>query len=165
MLHSATCICCTVTRSRVQRPIMTNVTWSHFDRSASQLVLGHTTNCIVVVRGGLSHNHKHRKFCEAWTCGFWDMQVDRWKYGQWSLTFRGQSNETRKNSKMETQPRLNKSPLTQDSTLIYNSLRIRIDLQMPESILLHGTKCGDCYKLACSRIHMKLMCCKATENN
>jgi len=30
----ATCTCCTVTRSRVQCPIMTNVTWSRFDQSA-----------------------------------------------------------------------------------------------------------------------------------
>ena len=36
--------CFTVRRSRVQRPIMTNVTWSRFDQSAQQLVVGHTTN-------------------------------------------------------------------------------------------------------------------------
>ena len=35
--------CFTVRRSRVQRPIMTNVTWSRFDQSAQQLVVGHTT--------------------------------------------------------------------------------------------------------------------------
>jgi len=35
--------CWTVRRSSVQRPIMTNVTWSRFDQSAQQLVVGHTT--------------------------------------------------------------------------------------------------------------------------
>ena len=47
MLHVQHCNamgkCFTVRRSRVQRPIMTNVTWSRFDQSAQQLVVGHMT--------------------------------------------------------------------------------------------------------------------------
>jgi len=47
MLHVQHCNamgkCWTVRRSSVQRPIMTNVTWSRFDQSAKQLVVGHTT--------------------------------------------------------------------------------------------------------------------------
>jgi len=37
-----------VRRSSVQRPIMTNVTWSRFDQSAQQLVVGHTTKNHVI---------------------------------------------------------------------------------------------------------------------
>jgi len=52
MLHVQHCNamgkCFTVRRSRVQRPIMTNVTWSRFDQSAQQLVVGHTTITIVI---------------------------------------------------------------------------------------------------------------------
>ena len=41
--------CCMVRRSRLQRPIMTNITWSRFDQSAQQLVVGHTTKTPVTL--------------------------------------------------------------------------------------------------------------------
>jgi len=53
MLHVQHCNamekCWTVRCSSVQRPIMTNVTWSRFDQSAQQLVVGHTTIEIIAV--------------------------------------------------------------------------------------------------------------------
>ena len=68
MLHVQHCNaigkCFTVRRSRVQRPIMTNVTWSRFDQSAQQLVVGHTTKLNVK-----ENRWEHCRWF-AWPVGF-----------------------------------------------------------------------------------------------